>query len=244
MLTPKSTSIVADSYEYIKQFADNQFTVGIIDPPYAINATKMQMGSAPNRKGKGQYPGISTNVKLKGRLNSGGGTLKNRPLNQSEIDWDNELPPDYFWEHFFRVTQHQIIFGGNYFPLPPTRGIICWDKKQSWENFSQWEMIWTSYDCPAKMYRISNTGGDNKDKKINPTQKPIKLYDKLYHDFKITSGMSVLDTHEGSGSNRIAAYKAGVDYFGIEKRHSQHIDQQERFAKFLKNYCQPTFQFP
>lgn len=151
-----------DNMVAMAKMPDNVYDLAIVDPLYGINAPNMQMGSHPNRSkndGYGSGPGISTAVKLKGRLNQGGGKLKNRMLNTSEIGWDNEKPSPEYFKELFRVSKNQIIWGGNYFDLPPTRCIICWDKMQPWENFSQWEMAWTSFDKPAKMYRISNTGG-------------------------------------------------------------------------------------
>ncbi len=105
----------------MKTFPDKCFDLAIVDPPYGINAPAMQMGSNPNRSrndGYGTGPAISTAVKLKGRLNSGSGKLKNRLLNTSKIDWDNQKPtPEYFTE-LFRVSKNQIIWGGNYFFIP------------------------------------------------------------------------------------------------------------------------------
>jgi site-specific DNA-methyltransferase (adenine-specific) len=199
----------------MSRYPDGYFDLAIVDPPYGINAPTMQMGQNLSRKVNG-YPAESTAARLKkGRLNQGSGKLKNRVLNRSIIEWDSEIPsPEYFSE-LFRVSKNQIIFGGNYFNLPPTRCIICWDKVQPWENFSQWEMAWTSFDMPAKMYRISNTGGANLDTKIHPTQKPIPLYRKILKDFA-TPGQVILDTHMGSQTLRIAAFQYGVGFVGSE----------------------------
>jgi site-specific DNA-methyltransferase (adenine-specific) len=210
-----------DCMEGMKEFPDKFFELAIVDPPYGINAPNMSMGSNKSRHGKSkqgenQYPGISTAEKLrKGRLNAGAGKLKNRALNTMSCDWDLQKPsPEYFRE-LFRVSVNQIIWGGNYFDLPPTRGIICWDKLQPWENFSQWEMAWTSFDRPAAMFRYSNTGGANEEKKIHPTQKPVKLYEWLLTKYA-KPGDKILDTHVGSASSLIACYNYGFTYIGFE----------------------------
>lgn len=152
-----------DCMAYMATCRDKEFDLAVVDPPYGINAPNMQMGHAPNRKEEGQYPGKTTAVKLKAnrlqRLNGGGGKLKNRILNKSKIEWDNEKPSMEYFNELFRISKNQIIWGGNYFPLPPTRGIAVWNKKQPWENFSQCELAWTSFDCPAKLLSLSNTGG-------------------------------------------------------------------------------------
>jgi site-specific DNA-methyltransferase (adenine-specific) len=109
---PLSEVFCGDCMVIMAQYPDKYFDLAVVDPPYKINAGNMQMGSAPNRKGKGQYPGESTAVKLKkDRLNHGCGKLKNRALNTMDCDWDREeLPKDYFKE-LFRVSKNQIIWG-------------------------------------------------------------------------------------------------------------------------------------
>lgn len=212
----------------MKTYPDKYFDLAIVDPPYGINATNMQMGSAPNRKEKGQYSGVSTAVKIKGRLNSGGGKLKNRILNKSIIDWDNQTPSKEYFKELFRVSKNQIIWGGNYFDLPPTRCFIIWNKKQPWDNFSQAEFAWTSFDKPAKLFSYSNRGGKNEETKIHPTEKPVYLYDFCFKHFAI-AGMKVLDTHLGSGNSRISADKAKLDFVGFEINEMYFKDSDKRF---------------
>lgn len=215
-----------DCMEFMKNKPDKFYDIAIVDPPYGINSTKMQMGTNLNRKNDG-YPGVSTSTRLrqKGRLNSGGGKLKNRLLNQSNCDWDSSIPePEYFTE-LFRVSKDQIIWGGNYFPLPPSRGMICWDKLQPWENFSQFELAWTSFDKPAAIFRFSNTGGANSKKKIHPTQKPVALYSWLLTKYA-KKGDKLLDTHGGSMSSAIAAYELGFD-IDICEINKEYFEQAE-----------------
>lgn len=201
----------------IKEFPDKYFDLAIVDPPYGINASNMTMRSNKNRKGNNQYPGISTAEKIrKGRLNGGSGQLKNMLLNKSDMDWDNFPPNSEYFKELFRVSKNQIIWGGNYFNLPPSRGIIVWDKMQPWENFSQVEIAWTSFNMPAAIFRYSNTGGINKEKKIHPTQKPIALYAWLLQKYA-EEGFKILDTHVGSASSLIACHNLNFEYIGFEK---------------------------
>lgn len=213
------TVTLEDNMQLMARYPDKHFDLAIVDPQYGINSTKMQMGSNPKRSrndGHGSGPAVSTAVKLKkGRLNQGSGKLKNRILNTSDIDWDNEIPKPEYFQELFRVSKNQIIWGGNYFPLPPSRCIICWDKMQPWENFSQWEMAWTSFDMPASILRYSNTGGANKEEKIHPTQKPVALYKWLLNKYAL-GGATILDTHYGSGSIGIACHDYGHDLVACE----------------------------
>ncbi len=227
----KSLVYNTDCVQGMKLVPDKFFDLAVVDPPYGINAPNMNMGSHPTRSrndGHGSGPGISTTQKMKGRLNQGGGKLKNRTLNKSEFDWDNETPDAEYWQELFRVSKNQVIWGGNYFPLPPTRCMLCWDKMQPWDNFSQFELAWTSFDKPAALFRHSNTGGNNAEAKIHPTQKPVKLYEWIFSKFS-QPGMKVLDTHLGSGSSRIAAHAYNLDFYGYEINKEYFTMQEKRF---------------
>jgi len=227
--------IQCDCMDYMRTCKDKQFDLSIVDPPYGIMAASMSMGST-HKRGDGLSAGEdSTAVKLR-RRDCGSGKLKNRILNTKHCDWDNSPPDDNYFSELFRISKNQIIWGYNYFKLPPCRGIIVWDKVQPWENFSQVELAWTSFDMPAKLIKLSNTGGNNSEKKIHPTQKPFDIYKSLLLKYaKI--GDKLLDTHSGSGSFRIAAYDMGFDLTSCEidadycrdneARYQAHIMQQE-----------------
>ncbi len=173
--------IHGDCMEAMASMKDGEFDLAIVDPPYGI-MTAMRGGGA--------------------------GKLKNRILNNNTrrmIEWDN-IPPEKYFTELFRISNNQIIFGANSFNLPPTRGIIAWDKVQPWPNFSAWEYAWTSFDCPAKLFRYDNRTGD----KIHPTQKPVALYQWLLKNYA-TPGDRILDTHGGSCSSAIACDIMGFD---------------------------------
>lgn len=231
-----------DCVEYMKDLPDKAFDLAIVDPPYGINAQDMQMGSHATRKGEfnnGSGPGISTAVKLKkGRLNSGGGHFKGKNLTTMNCDWDNAIPSAEYFEELKRVSKNQIIWGSNYFPLPPTRCMVCWDKKQPWDNFSQIELAWTSFDYPAKLFSLSNRGGANDENKIHPTQKPISLYKYVIDQFA-TEGDKILDTHLGSGSIAIACHDYKFSLVGCEL----DKDYYEAACKRFKNHIAQTSLF-
>jgi len=175
----------------------------LTDPPYGINAHTLQPPSDSYRKRTKRSPSK--------RLNCGSGKLKDRILNKSDCGWDCKPPTKEYFKLMFAISQNQIIWGGNYFQLPPTRGIIVWDKQQPWDNFSQCELGWTSYDFPAKIFRFNKSFV--KDKK-HPTQKPIGLM-VFCLEISKTKGM-VLDTHLGSGTTAIACERLNRRWIGIE----------------------------
>lgn len=191
-----------DCMEYMKSIPDKFFDLAVVDPPYGLDKKSTQ----------------------------GSGKLKNRCLNRGNINkWDIRPSKSYFKE-LFRVSKNQIIWGGNYFPLPPTRCFVCWDKQQVWENFSQCEFAWTSFDKPAKHVTIPNRGGQADRNKFHPTQKPVELYAYLLRVFA-RPGNRILDTHLGSGSSRIAAYKMGFDFYATEIDKDYFQAQEKRFKE-------------
>lgn len=129
--------------------------------------------------------------------------ISKNPVRQmhKKKDWDNEIPSKQYFDELFRVSKNQIIWGGNYFDLPPSQGFYIWDKKQP-ENFSlaMCEYAWSSIQKPAKIWSLSVIKEQNK---IHPTQKPIELYEWLIMR-NAEKGYKILDTHLGSGSIAIA----------------------------------------
>ena len=204
---PISEVYNVDCMEYMATLPDKAFDLAIIDPPYGINAANM-----------------STTKSGRNRLQQGTEKLKNRVLQTMKKDWDFYPPKESYFKELFRVSHNAIIWGGNYFNLPPTRCIICWDKKQPWPNFSQVEIAWTSFDSPSKIFRYDNRTTD----KIHPTQKPISLYAWILKNYA-KEGDKILDTHLGSGSSRIAAYKLGFDFYATELDKEYFDAQEERF---------------
>lgn len=129
--------------------------------------------------------------------------ISKNPVRQmhKKKDWDNEIPSKQYFDELFRVSKNQIIWGGNYFDLPPSQGFYILDKKQP-ENFSlaMCEYAWSSIQKPAKIWSLSVMKEQNK---IHPTQKPIELYEWLIMR-NAEKGYKILDTHLGSGSIAIA----------------------------------------
>ena len=206
--------INADCLPAMKAMPYKAYDLAVVDPPYNIGGDSIHAG----------------------RLKKGSGKLKNRAIQLLDSKFD-EIPLDEnYFNELFRVSQSQIIWGMKYFELPRTRGVICWDKVQPWENFSQIELAWTSFDYPAKLYRYDNrTGG-----KIHPTQKPVALYQWLLKNYA-KPGDKILDTHGGSMSIAIACHDLGFDltlyeidkdYFSDGKaRVERHMAQSNLFME-------------
>ncbi len=220
-MKPISEVTNEDCMIMMSRYPDKFFDLAIVDPPYGIGADLMNMGSTEEYQ--------STAKKIRSRY-KGAGKLKNRFCNQNAdkfASWDIAPQKEYFKE-LRRVSNNQIIWGGNYFNLPPCRCFVSWDKLQPWPNFSQAEFAWTSFDKPSKVIRISSRGGANDKEKIHPTEKPISLYSFLIKNFA-NKGDKILDTHLGSGSSRIAAYSLGFDFYSTEIDKEYFDAQEKRF---------------
>ena len=147
-----------------------------------------------------------------------------REVRKKIVSWDYAPGDDYFNE-LFRVSKNQIIWGGNYFHLPPTRCFLIWEKTNIPENFSMAmaEYAWTSFDDNAKIIRLSSAGIAGR---FHPTQKPEDLYRWIFHKYA-KPDYKILDTHLGSGSSRRAAHDFNLDFVGCEID-KDYFDKQEK----------------
>ena len=105
-----------DCMEAMKDMADNQYDLAIVDPPYGIDVTKMNMGS------------------------------RKRAKEDKKKSWDNSVPNDKYFKELFRVSKNQIIWGGNYFNLPCSQYFCIWDKGETMygRDFAEAEFAWVS----------------------------------------------------------------------------------------------------
>jgi site-specific DNA-methyltransferase (adenine-specific) len=177
---------------------------------------------------------------------------KNKRLNNnSNNDWDNEIPSDKYFKELKRVSKNQIIWGGNYFVeyLENTRCYLNWDKLNHSNTYADCEMAWTSFDKNAKIFKYMWDGNrygfpnaikgvGKKSIRTHPTQKPIALYEWLLMNYA-KQGDKILDTHLGSGSIALACHNLGYDLTACEldkeyydaaiKRIDQHKAQIRMF---------------
>jgi len=195
----------------MKEFPDNHFDLAVVDPWYQNN-------DAVN-------------------LVNGGTNVANR----TSMRINNNIAPDdsYFIE-LKRVSKNTIVWGGSYFGLKG--GVIAWNKYGT--AFGEGEVAICSTHNSVRFFNYVWNGMiqhdmKNKEQRIHPTQKPVKLYEWIFKNYA-QGGQKILDTHLGSGSSRIAAYNYGMDFTGYEidkdyfeaaeKRFQNHIAQLKIFA--------------
>lgn len=204
-----STVYLGDCVELMKQYKDGHFDLAIVDVPY---------GSSIMAKNKYQ------------RHKTTDTTYRNK-----------ETPGQDYWNELYRVSKHQIIWGCQYLMpyLKPEGSFIVWDKKANPDlhNMSSCDIAWYSKRKQIKTFDGHWCGAVKFEKEptIHIHQKPIGLYKWLLMNYA-ENGFKILDTHLGSGSSRIAAYKLGFEFVGMEIDETYYNRQEKRF---YEHYSQP-----
>jgi site-specific DNA-methyltransferase (adenine-specific) len=188
-------------------------------------------------------------------IDRNGMNMGNSVFNKDNKKWDSKIPSKQYFKELFRVSQKQIIWGGNYFPLPQSQYFAIWDKGETMygRDFAECEYAWVS-SGGTRIFKKS----PNQPERIHPTQKPVALYKWLLDKYaKIkcdhkheehyrylctdcnNGNVKILDTHLGSGSIAIACHDYGFDLTACEldkeyfdkamQRIQNHISQTKLF---------------
>ena len=209
-----------DNMQLMARYENNYFDLAIVDPPYGIG----EDGAKNHSRGKATKPTLYT------------------PKN-----WDSTAPQKEYFKELKRVSKNQIIWGANHFieniPNSNSSSWVVWDKQNGNNDFADCELAYTSFKSAVRKYAFRWAGmlqGDmkNKEVRIHPTQKPVKLYEWLLMNYA-KKGDKILDTHLGSGSIGIACHNLGYDLTACEldkeyydkaiKRIEQHKQQGRMF---------------
>lgn len=152
-----------------------------------------------------------------------------------DLDWDNSPPPAWVVAMLRDISRHQIIFGGNYYDLPPTSCWLVWDKKNGNNDFADCELAWTN--LPKAVRRIEwlwhgmmRKGSDVRE---HPTQKPLGVMAWALDQLPADVGL-VCDPFMGSGTTGVAAIQKGVPFIGIEREPVYFEASCERLSESLR----------
>ena len=212
----------------MREYPDNAFDLAVVDPPYGGGGADTCLHGASDGRFGNNGSWFEKYRQIKVQRTGAGWNHYGDKIST----WDIAPSKEYFAE-LSRISKEQIIWGGNYFDLPPTRCFLVWRKLNiPLEGFSMppVEYAWTSYNDNAKMFEaVSNA---TTEKRFHPTQKPVALYAWIFKNFA-KPGMKILDTHLGSGSSRIAAWDAGLDFVGYEIDKTYFDLQEERFQAHI-----------
>ncbi len=238
---PISIAECCDCMEFMSRYEDKFFELAIVDPPYGINVAKMAYTQEENRPCK----------------QKNGSILRVKKSKYKHGDWDKTPPNIHYFNELKRVSKHQIIWGWDYFNIDWGHGLIKWNKlvpegvsfnKSEFafcskiDEVIEFNFLWTGFSQGISL-RLPTTQKGNKklnDKRIHPTQKPTALYQWLLHNYAKPND-KILDTHLGSGSSRIAAYKLGFDFWATEIDKDYFEAQEKRFKEAI---AQPLFDNP
>ena len=172
------------------------------DPPYGIGASS----------GVGKY----------GVMKWGG---------DNDKKWDEETPPQWLLLLMLEKAKNHVIFGGNYFSLPPSRNFMVWDKGAGFKNrtFAECEFAWCSWDENAKVLTRDPLAARDYDGKEHPTQKPVKVIEWcISHS---PESATICDPFMGSGTTGVAAHNLGKAFTGIERERKYFDIACERIAR-------------
>jgi DNA modification methylase len=176
----------------------------LTDPPYGLglNAKKLESQSLAGEKGswRKQY---------------------------QSFNWDNERAPQWLIDLAISRARYAIIFGGNYFILPPASCWLIWDKENGESNFADCELAWTNLKKAVRLKRHLWNGLCRKhlEKREHPTQKPLEVMSWAIEMAGEIS--SVLDPFAGSGTSLVAAKLRNLKATGIER--------EERYCEIAAN---------
>lgn len=191
--------IHADCLETLMRLPDNSIDLILTDPPYGLNIARDFGTQSGKQHGTMRAPKTAFTAK----------------------DWDAAPPKKMIFDQILRVSKHQIIFGGNYFNLPPSSCWVVWDKQNEGKTFADCELAWTSFDRAVRKFEFRWDGmlqGDmkNKETRVHPTQKPRQLFEWCIRNFAQPDWV-VCDPFAGSGTTALACHNTGNPWICIEK---------------------------
>jgi len=198
--------------DYLATCEENAFELAIVDPPYGIG----ESGSTNH-----------TRCKLA------------KSKNYKPFAGDDKSPPtDQYFQELERVSKNRILWGANHYRARNSSAWIVWDKLNGATDFADAELAYTSFKTAVRVFRFRWQGmlqGDmkNKEQRIHPTQKPVKLYEWLLMNYA-KEGDRILDTHLGSGSIAIACHNLGFDLVGCELDPDYYAAACERLDRHKK----------
>ena len=214
--------ILGDCLPILKSLPDKCIDLLLTDPPYGGGAKSKAADSFAATAGGAEEGLVDASTATARRqtisLSRTGGTWAAKYTRSGEGDtdisyWDVAPSAEVFAE-MFRVSKNQLIWGGNYFTLPPTRCFNVWKKLTISEKFSMAmaEYCWASFNANAKVWEFAPQDPE----RFHPTQKPVALFCRQLEEYT-KPGDLVLDCFSGSGTTAIACHRTGRRFVCIER---------------------------
>jgi DNA modification methylase len=133
--------------------------------------------------------------------------------------WDNEIVDNQVIDLIRQISDWQIIFGGNYYALPPTKCWLVWDKENGHNDFADAELAWTNLNKAVRLKRYMWNGmlrANKEPRGDHPTQKPVGIMTWCISHLPDGSN-TIIDPFMGSGTTGVAAVQMGRKFIGIER---------------------------
>ena len=199
-----------DSYEYMRTLKDKSIGVIVTDPPYGIG---------------------ENNTKNMSRIRSNYKWRNPKAIDYGDYDWDSKPITHNEIAEILRCSCEQVIFGGNYYTLPPSSGWIVWDKKTS-GDYADCELAWTSYDRAIRMFSYLWSGFKKQkpEKRYHPTQKPLALMLWVIENYTSANEL-VYDPYMGSGTTGVACQILGRPFIGGDRNPKYVAIAERRIAQ-------------
>lgn len=198
---------IGDATLYLGDCLDVMPTLGkvdavVTDPPYGIGADRGQAARANHRHGAALAKSTDYGVS----------------------NWDGEPCSPVALDFMRRISRHQIIFGGNYFDLPPARCWLVWDKQNGDNDYADCELAWTNIDKPVRrvVWQWHGMLRKGNEYRVHPTQKPIGVMEWCVGHLP-SDAETILDPFMGSGTTGVACANLGRKFIGIEQ-HEPYFD--------------------
>lgn len=190
--------VIGDCTLYLGDCLEIMPTLGrvdavVTDPPYGIDENSKKVAS-------------------RGKLA--------KPKDYGDFNWDKSPPPQEVIDFMRQISSHQIIFGGNYFTMPPSSCWLVWDKQNGDNDFADCELAWTNLKKAVRRiyWRWNGMIRKGHEERFHPTQKPLGVM--LWCLTHIPTTQTILDPFMGSGTTGVACVKAGRKFIGIERETS------------------------
>jgi DNA modification methylase len=179
-----------DCLEFMKTLPDKSVDAVITDPPYGIGECQDKVMS-------------------RGKLA--------KPIDYGTFDWDKQPANQEQIDNCRRTSNNQVIFGGNYFVLPPSSSWIVWDKLNGNNDFADCELAWTSHKKAVRKFTYLWNGmiKQKPEERFHPTQKPLALMKWVIENYTKESD-TIFDPFMGSGTTGVACVQTGRNFIGCE----------------------------
>jgi len=203
-----NTFICADSEQVLRDLPTGFCGMVLTDPPYGIGAASASFCNGTSGNKEMYFAG----------------------------NWDSACPNAEMLKEIRRISNNQIVWGGNYFAneLPPSKCWLVWDKRTGENSYADCELAWTNLPGVVRKFEHLWLGALAKDTdgRYHPTQKPVPLFVWCIVNFT-KPGDLIVDPYSGCGTLALACHKTGRRFICIEREPKYVEIAQQRYQNLI-----------